>query len=333
MPNLFRAQWARSDPDLSPSGAQLRPASAESARTAAKSLKSMTGYAQAQRVEHGFSMRVSVRAVNHRFLDLHLRVPEGFEPLEPRMRHIIREHVRRGHLDVTLRYEPAGPAALAVNEEVAAAYLQAANGLRKQFGIHAEPDLASIFRLPGVIGLPAASLDDELTKLEEVMAVCLTEALDKLGRMREHEGETLRQELLRRLAHITDLAAKVRLLAERARPAFAKRLETRLRELLAEAQLDAMRISQEAAIAAERSDVSEELARLASHIHQFESVLTAAAEAGKKLDFLLQEMQREANTLLSKTPGHDSEGIEITTLGLEIKSEIEKLREQVQNIE
>jgi uncharacterized protein (TIGR00255 family) len=293
----------------------------------------MTGYAQAQRVEHGFSMRVSVRAVNHRFLDLHLRVPEGFEPLEPRMRHIIRERVRRGHLDVTLRYEPAGPAALAINEEVAAAYVQAVNGLRKQFGIHAEPDLTSIFRLPGVIGLPAASLDEELTRLEEIVAVCLGEALDKLDRMREHEGNTLRREMLQRLAHITDLATKVRALTERARPAFAKRLEARLRELLAEAQLDPVRISQEAAIAAERSDVSEELTRLASHVHQFESVLTAATEAGKKLDFLLQEMQREANTLLSKTPGHESEGIEITTLGLEIKSEIEKLREQVQNIE
>ena len=313
--------------------AHSRSRSVEPLKGAAKSLKSMTGYAQAQRVEHGFSMRVSVRAVNHRFLDLHLRVPEGFEALEPRMRHIVRERVRRGHLDVTLRYEPAGPAALAVNEEVAAAYLQVVNGMRKQFGIHAEPDLASIFRLPGVIGLPATSLDEELAKLEEIMTVCLTEALDKLDHMREHEGEALRQEMLRRLARITDLSETVHTLAERARPAFAKRLESRLRELLAESQLDPMRISQEAAIAAERSDVSEELARLASHVHQFQSVLTSAAEAGKKLDFLLQEMQREANTLLSKTPGHESEGIEITTLGLEIKSEIEKLREQVQNIE
>lgn len=293
----------------------------------------MTGYAQAQRVEHGFSMRVSVRAVNHRFLDLHLRVPEGFEPLEPRMRHIIRERIRRGHLDVTLRYEPASPSALAINEEVAAAYVQAVNGLRKQFAIHAEPDLTSIFRLPGVIGLPATSLDEELAKIEQIIVVCLTEALDKLDLMREHEGEALRQEMLRRLAQIADLAVRVQVLVERARPAFAKRLETRLRELLSETQIDLIRISQEAAIAAERSDVTEELARLTSHIHQFESILSSAVDAGKKLDFLLQEMQREANTLLSKTPGHESEGVEITNLGLEIKSEIEKLREQVQNIE
>jgi len=315
------------------SGAPTRPTSAWSAETAAKSLKSMTGYAQAERVEHGFSMRVSVRSVNHRFLDLHVRLPEGFEPLEPQIRKIIRERVRRGHLDVTLRYEPAGPAALAINERVAAAYVEAVNGLRKKFGIVAEPDLLSVLRLPGVMGLPSTPLDQEPAKLEDTLAACLEEALDKLDRMRGHEGDALRQEMLRRLAHITDLAARVDPLAERARPAFAKRLETRLQELLAETQLDPVRITQEAAIAAERSDVSEELTRLASHVRQFESVLTTASDAGKKLDFLLQEMQREANTLLSKTPGHEGEGIEITTLGLEIKSEIEKLREQVQNVE
>jgi len=315
------------------SGAPTRPISAGSAKAAEKSLKSMTGYAQAERVEHGFSLRVSVRSVNHRFLDLHVRVPEGFEPLEPRIRHILRERVRRGHLDVTLRYEPAGPAALAINQHVAAAYVEAVNGLRKQFGIHAEPDLTSVLRLPGVIGLPAASLDEELARLEEILTACLYEALDKLDRMRGREGDALRQEMLRRLANITDLAARVHPLAERARPAFRKRLETRLKELLAETQLDPVRITQEAAIAAERSDVSEELTRLASHVRQFESVLTTAFDVGKKLDFLLQEMQREANTLLSKTPGHEAEGLEITKCGLEIKSEIEKLREQVQNIE
>jgi len=313
--------------------ARSQSASAQSPKAAPNGLKSMTGYAQARRAENGFAMRVSVRSVNHRFLDLHVRVPEGFEPLEPRIRQIVRDRVRRGHLDVTLRYEPAGPAAIAINEEVAAAYVQAVNGLRKQFAIHAEPDLAAVLRLPGVIGPAAASIDEELAKLEEIVAACLAEALDTLDRMREHEGDVLRQEMLGRLTSISGLAAKVETLAERARPAFAKRLETRLKELLGETQLEPARIVQEAAIAAERSDISEELTRLASHVRQFESVLNAAADAGKKLDFLLQEMQREANTLLSKTPGNEAEGLEITNCGLEIKSEIEKLREQVQNIE
>lgn len=293
----------------------------------------MTGFAQARAVEDGWSLRVSIRSVNHRFLDLHLRVPEGFEALEPRIRQMVRERVRRGHLDLTLRYELAGPAAVGVNEEVAAAYVQAVHALQKQFGFHAEPDLASILRLPGVIGPPAASLDEELARLETIVVRCLTEALDQLDRMREQEGEALRQEMTRRLESIADLAAQVAPLADRARPAFARRLELRLKDLLGEAQLEPARLAQEAALAAERGDVSEELARLASHVRQFESLLADAADAGKKLDFLLQEMQREANTLLSKTPGTEAEGLEITRLALEIKSEIEKLREQVQNIE
>ena len=136
-----------------------------------------------------------------------------------------------------------------------------------------------------------------------------------------------------RLKSIAGLAAKIAVLAERARPAFARRLETRLKELLGDAHLDPARLAQEAALAAERSDVSEELTRLASHVQQFESLLVGASDVGKKLDFLLQEMQRETNTLLSKTPGNEAEGLEITQMGLEIKSEIEKLREQVQNIE
>ncbi len=293
----------------------------------------MTGYAQARVVENGCTLRVTVRSVNHRFLDLRLRVPEGFEPIEPRIRQIVRERVRRGHLDVTVHYELAGPAAVGVNQEVAAGYLQAANLLKKQFAIQADPDIGSILRLPGVIGLPAASLEKELERLESAVARCLAESLDKLDRMREEEAALLYEEMSRRLRTIADLASQVAPLAERARPAFARRLEIRLKELLAEAQLDPARLAQEAALAAERSDVSEELARLHSHVQQFGSLLAGASDVGKKLDFLLQEMQREANTLLSKTPGAGDEGLEITRLGLEIKSEIEKLREQVQNIE
>ena len=293
----------------------------------------MTGYAQARASENGWSLRVTIRSVNHRFLDLHLRVPEGFEPLEPRIRQIIRERVRRGHLDVTVHYELAGPAAIGVNQEVAAAYLKAAASLRKEFNIQSEPDVESIMRLPGVIGAAAASLESELERLESVLGRCMLESLDKLDRMRAEEAGVLREEMSSRLRTIAALASNVSTLAERARPAFAKRLETRLKDLLGETQIDPTRLAQEAALAAERSDVSEELVRLRSHVQQFQDLLASASEAGKKLDFLLQEMQREANTLLSKTPGNDGEGLEITRLALEIKSEIEKLREQVQNIE
>ena len=293
----------------------------------------MTGYAQARASENGWSLRVTIRSVNHRFLDLHLRVPEGFEPLEPRLRQIIRERVRRGHLDVTVHYELSGPAAIGVNQEVAAAYLKAADWLRKEFNLQSEPDVESIMRLPGVMGAAPASLESELEHLESVVGRCMLESLDKLDRMRGEEASLLCGEMSARLQTIAALASNVSTLAERARPAFAKRLEARLKELLGETQIDSARLAQEAALAAERSDVSEELVRLRSHVQQFEDLLASSSEAGKKLDFLLQEMQREANTLLSKTPGSGGEGLEITRLALEIKSEIEKLREQVQNIE
>jgi uncharacterized protein (TIGR00255 family) len=315
------------------SGTSPKPVSTTSAPSTQGGLKSMTGYAQARASENGWSLRVTLRSVNHRFLDLHLRVPEGFEPLEPRIRQIIRERVRRGHLDVTVHYELAGPAAIGVNQEVAAAYLKAAAWLRKEFNIQSEPDVESIMRLPGVIGAAAPSLESELERLESVLGRCMLESLDKLDRMRAEEAGLLREEMSARLRTIAALASNVSTLAERARPAFAKRLETRLKDLLGETQIEPTRLAQEAALAAERSDVSEELVRLRSHVQQFEDLLASASEAGKKLDFLLQEMQREANTLLSKTPGNDGEGLEITRLALEIKSEIEKLREQVQNIE
>jgi len=309
-----------------------KPQSAVS-QSPAKALKSMTGYAQGQTAAEGWTIRISVRSVNHRFLDLHLRLPEGLEALEPRMRQTVRERIRRGHVDVTLRYEMSSPAAVGVNREVAAAYIEAANALRKRFEIAAEPDLAAILRLPGVIGPPAATLDDDLAQLQALAGKCLGEALDRLDRMREEEAAALRDEMAIHLANVATLTAKVEALAERARPAFARRLASRVKDLLGETAIDPARIVQEASLAAERSDVSEELTRLASHVRQFESLLSGAADVGKKLDFLLQEMQREANTLLSKTPGSEAEGLQITELGLEIKSEIEKIREQVQNIE
>ena len=323
---------------MNPIKASSPPAESESNVAAprhaqAPGMKSMTGFAAAHITEHGWSLRITIRSVNHRFLDLHLRMPDGFEPVEPRIRKMVRERVRRGHLDVALNYEPGGKAAVGINEEVATAYLDAVKQLKKKFRVKGEPDLAAILRLPGVIGAAGGAAERDMAKLEESVARCLADALDKLDRMREQEANHLREEMEARLRRIAALAGEVNEKAERARPAYAERLRLRLEELLKEASLDPTRLAQEAAIAAEKSDVTEELARLASHVQQFQQLLAGAPDVGKKLDFLLQEMQREANTLLSKTPGNDGDGLEITRLGIEIKSEIEKLREQVQNIE
>jgi uncharacterized protein (TIGR00255 family) len=194
----------------------------------------------------------------------------------------------------------------------------------------------ALLRLPGVIGGLVAAVpetEEEQERLGQALDACLREALTKLDDMRRAEGQHLAEELRARVARISEQTEKVRGLAAALRPAFARRLETRLKELLGGTSIEPARLAQEAALLAERSDISEELGRLASHLQQFAKLLDGAGELGKKLDFLLQEMHREANTLLSKTPGVESEALAITGLALEIKAEIEKLREQVQNIE
>ncbi len=300
-------------------------------------LKSMTGYGQARLEQNGWSLRVSLRSVNHRFLDLHLHLPEGFEALEPAIRQTLRERLRRGHVEVTLHFEPAGPAAVQVNRELAQAYLKAAEELRRQFGVKTEPDPVAVLRLPGVIATAGASgsilPDEEQKRLAADVSTCLEEALGRLEEMRRSEGKLLAEEMSQRLRQIAEKAARIEMLAERSRPAYARRLEARLKDLLIETPLDPARLAQEAALLAERGDVSEELSRLRSHVEQFQKLLAGSGEVGKRLDFLLQEMQREANTVLSKSPGTEADGLAITDQALEVKSEIEKLREQVQNVE
>jgi uncharacterized protein (TIGR00255 family) len=309
----------------------MKPAPARSG------LKSMTGYAQARVEGDGWLLRANIRSLNHRFLDLRVRVPEGFESLETQLRQLVRERVLRGHVEVTLRVEAAvGPAAR-VNREAAGAYLQAVQELRRQFGLASETDVMALLQLPGVVNAAGTSSgavsEEDLERLGELARDCVGAALECLEEMRLAEGRSLGGEMRRLVASIGAMTAEVAQLAERSLPAYAQRLKTRLAELLDGGPIDGARLAQEAALLAERADVSEELVRLRSHVEQFDRLIVNAEEPGKKLDFLLQEMQREANTLLSKTPGLGEDGLTITERGLHIKAEIEKLREQVQNVE
>jgi uncharacterized protein (TIGR00255 family) len=297
---------------------------------------SMTGYAQARGEQSGWTMRVSVKSVNHRFLDVRFRLPEGFDVYELRLRQIVREKIHRGHIDVNVNVQPGAAAPVQVNRDLLQAYLHAAEELRQQMGASTELDVVSLLRLPGVIGglaPPLPETDEEQDQLGRALDECLREALTKLDDMRHAEGRHLAEELRARVARIGEQTEKVRELATTLTPAFARRLQTRLKELLNGTGIEPARLAQEAALLAERSDISEELDRLRSHLQQFARLLDGAGELGKKLDFLLQEMHREANTMLSKTPGVESEALAITGLSLEIRAEIEKLREQVQNIE
>lgn len=296
----------------------------------------MTGYAQARVERDGYAVRASIKSVNHRFLDLKMRLPEGFDLYEPRLRQILRDRLHRGHVEIHLAVEVTAGSPVQVNRELAQTYLRVAEELRQQSGLSSDVDVVALLRLPGVIaGLSVAVPEEaeEQARLGQALETCLLEALLKLDEMRRTEGRHLSEDLRARLAQIAEHAEQVRALASSLRPVFARRLEARLKELLGGVNLDPARLAQEAALLAERGDISEELDRLRSHLQQFAKLLDAGGEIGKKLDFLLQEMHREANTLLSKTPGVESEALAITGLALEIKAEIEKLREQVQNIE
>jgi uncharacterized protein (TIGR00255 family) len=317
----------------------MSPKTSTEERTAAKGkaeCRSMTGYATVRTEHGGWSIRLSVKSVNHRFLDVKLRIPESLELYELRLRQTVRDRIHRGHVDVHVNVEPGKAAPVHVNQELLQAYLHAADELRQQTGAKSELDLVSLLRLPGVIAGLAPALpdsDEEQGEFGKVLDHLLHEALARLDEMRLAEGRHLVEELRARLARIASLADEVRGLVETLRPAFVRRLETRLKELLGGTIVDPARVTQEAALLAERSDISEELDRLRSHLQQFGKLVDIAGELGKKLDFLLQEMHREANTMLSKTPGVETGALAITGLSLEIKAEIEKLREQVQNIE
>jgi uncharacterized protein (TIGR00255 family) len=307
-------------------------------RKAPSALRSMTGYAQARAERDGWALRISLRSVNHRFLDLRLRAPEGFEIFEPQMRQIIRDHLGRGHIDITLHVEDSRDAGVQINHKVAAAYLRAIEELRREFGMAPEPHLAALLRLPGVVtsagAVPGGQFqDEEMEKLGAQVSACLEDALGRLDEMREEEGRSLAKDLRSLVAGIGERTARLETLCEQSRPAYALRLKQRIEELLGSVPVDPARLAQEAALLAERADVAEELARLRSHVEQFDRLVAGAGDLGKKLDFLLQEMQREANTMLSKTPGLGKEGLEMTEVGLQIKAEIERLREQVQNVE
>ncbi len=293
-------------------------------------IRSMTGFAQAKgQVNSGPAFNISIKSVNHRFLDLHFRLPANTDALEMNLRRILKEKLARGHVDVTLSFEQAGNAALALNRQLVSAYVQAYRAAAVEANIASEPDLNAILRLPGALDSAAAPSEDELTP---AVLPALEQVLVQLNRMREEEGRGMERELRERMASLKSACTEVRKHRETVLKTYAERLKSRMQEWLSSA-VDGDRIVQEAALLADRSDIQEELVRLENHVDHFLGLLNEKGETGKKLDFLLQEMNREANTLLSKTSGLAGDAVRITEAGLAMKSDIEKAREQVQNIE
>ncbi len=294
-------------------------------------IRSMTGFAQVKgQYNDQVAFTITLKSVNHRFLDLHLRMPADSDALEMKIRRVFKEQLHRGHIELTLSMERADGSSLAVNRQLVGGYVKAFRDAANDFGVHAEPDLMSILKLPGAMSGSAIDATDEA--LEGAILKKLEDAIARLDAMRAQEGATIVRELRERMQHLLHATQEVDKLRSAMLHAHLEKIQARMQELIGN-HADKDRILQEAAMLAERSDIQEELVRMKNHIEHFLGLLDAPGEAGKKLDFLLQEMNRESNTLLSKTSGVAGEALRITQLGLAMKSEIEKSREQVQNIE
>jgi len=294
----------------------------------------MTGYSNVRSEEGDFSLSLNLKSTNHRFLDLQVRIPGVLEPFEPRLRRMVKDQIARGHVDVTVTLEWATSGELHLDRRLLAAYASACQQLRNEFGIVADPDPVALLRIPGVVAGNNAEVSPlGLERLQQAVERVANQALARLNEMRAGEGEVLERDLYARLEKLEKLGESVDGLAQSMAAMFQQRLEKRLRDLLSNIELDASRLAQEVVFLASRADIAEEVTRFQSHVEQAKRLLRESSEVGKKLDFLLQEMNREANTLLSKTSGLAGDALKITEMGLSIKSEIEKSREQVQNVE
>ncbi|HLX82548.1 MAG TPA: YicC/YloC family endoribonuclease [Terriglobales bacterium] len=293
-------------------------------------IRSMTGFAQVKGQVNGqLAFALSLKSVNHRFLDLHFRLPSDTDALEMKLRRILKEKMARGHVEVILSLDRSGTNGVAINRQLIASYVQAFRAAADEFEVEGEPDLNVVLRMPGAMDAAAEQSGEEL---ESAVIAVAEEAISRLNDMREQEGRTVDTELRARMASLEKAAAGVEAHRSLILRSYADRLQSRISELLG-AQVEKERVVQEVAVLVDRSDIQEELVRLNAHVKHFRGLLDEGGEVGKKMDFLLQEMNREANTLLSKTSGLAGDALKITEMGLLMKSEIEKSREQVQNLE
>lgn len=289
----------------------------------------MTGFGRGSTTGENFSVSVDLKTVNNRFLDVHLRVGPELSSLESNIKKRIGQRLSRGRVDASITFERTGEVAYELNRPLIGGYLSALREMQKEFQVTGEPDINLIARLPGAMQSARDGIDAVMvTGIESA----IDEALDDLEKMRAREGHELAAEMRARLDEIEKHVPVIEEAAGGLVDAYRTRLQKRIAELVARdgqnIELDQGRLAQEVAYLADRSDISEEIARLRSHLTQFREMVESVGETGKRLDFLLQELNREANTVLSK-----SADLAIKDAGLAIKAEVEKLREQVQNVE
>lgn len=292
-------------------------------------MKSMTGFGRGTATGENFSVSVDLKTVNNRFLDLNLRLPQELQGFEAVIKKIISNRLSRGRVDVNFNYERTAEINYELNRPLITGYLAALNEMQTEFGLAGEPDVNVIARLPNVMCPKKEDFDEQFKNGVEK---AFENALNELETMRETEGKTLKNVLQANFVEIENRLPAIEREAENVSAEYQQRLTKRIGELLAKSdsqiELDQTRLAQEVAYLSDRCDISEEIARLKSHIEQFRGIMEETSDVGKRLDFLSQELNREANTILSKT-----NNLTVKENGLAIKSEIEKIREQVQNVE
>lgn len=293
-------------------------------------IKSMTGFGRGEFSDGKRSVTVEIRTVNHRYCDIAVRMPRRYSFVEDKVRKAIREKISRGKADVSVLVEniTESDVTIRLNEPVADQYIENLNRLKNEFRLDGEISLSLIAQMPEVLKqIPDVEDEDEMTRC---ILTPVLQAVENLEEMRAAEGRKLAQDLLMRADLIRGLVSRIEAKADDVPKEYAKRLRDRIGELLeGSVEIPEDRIMVEAAIFADKCNITEELTRLKSHMDQMKTIITEGSGAdGKKLDFLVQEMNREANTIGSK-----ANSLEITSLMLQIKAEIEKIREQVQNIE
>jgi len=292
-------------------------------------MKSMTGFGRGAVSMENFAVSVEIKTVNNRFLDLNLRLSNELQSLEANLKRLISSRLSRGRVEVFINYERTSDVAYELNRPLISGYLSALKAIQEEFSLSGEPDLNVIARLPNALQTKADDLsEDFIEAIEKSFEI----ALDELEIMRETEGESLKSELTERLLGIENHLPGIESESANVAEEYHQRLTKRVTEFLAKSdsqiEIDQARLAQEVAYLADRSDISEEITRLKSHLEQFRAIMNEKKEVGKRLDFLTQELNREANTIASKT-----NNLTVKESALAIKSEIEKIREQVQNVE
>ena len=291
-------------------------------------IKSMTGFGRSEVINEDRKIIVEIKAVNHRYCDMNIKLPKRFNHFEADIRNLLKEKIQRGKVDIYITYEDYSKSNVCVkyNKEIAAEYIGYLKQMAEEFDIVSDIKTSGVGRFPEVFTLEEQSSDDE--EIWEYLKASIDEACDSFVDARIKEGENLKTDLIAKLDNMLEIVAFIEDKSPELIADYKKRLVEKIEELNANTQIDDQRIALEVTLYADKICVDEEIVRLKSHIESTKSILLEGGAVGRKLDFIVQEMNREANTILSK-----SNSLQISDRGIELKTEIEKVREQIQNIE